>query len=64
MANEALSSTGASISVNGIDMYYEIHGSGYPLLLLHGFTGSRADLVSIFGSLAKKYQLIFLAICK
>jgi pimeloyl-ACP methyl ester carboxylesterase len=23
-------------SVNGLDMYYEIHGSGEPLVLLHG----------------------------
>jgi len=26
--------------VNGIEMYYEVHGEGEPLLLLHGFTGS------------------------
>lgn len=24
------------VSVNGLDMYYEIHGSGQPLVLLHG----------------------------
>src|SRR5947209_20249449 len=23
-------------SVNGLEMYYEIHGSGHPLVLLHG----------------------------
>ena len=27
-------------AVNGLDMYYEIHGDGAPLLLLHGGAGS------------------------
>jgi pimeloyl-ACP methyl ester carboxylesterase len=30
-------------TINGIQMYFEIRGQGYPLLLLHGFTGSSAD---------------------
>ena len=29
-------------AVNGLEMYYEIHGDGSPLLLLHG--GSGLDL--------------------
>ena len=28
--------TGEYASVNGIDLYYETHGSGRPLVLLHG----------------------------
>ena len=28
------------LSVNGLDMYYEVHGDGEPLLLLHGGAGS------------------------
>src|SRR5258705_12782855 len=28
------------VAVNGIDYYYEIHGTGEPLLLLHGGLGS------------------------
>ena len=28
-------------AVNGLDMYYEVHGDGPPLLLLHG--GSELD---------------------
>ena len=28
------------VSVNGLDMYYEAHGDGSPLLLLHGGSGS------------------------
>lgn len=32
-----------SVSVNGIDLHYEICGTGEPLLLLHGFTGCAGD---------------------
>ncbi len=28
--------TGSYVSVNGLEMYYEIHGTGRPLVLLHG----------------------------
>ena len=28
-------------AVNGLHMYYEVHGAGPPLLLLHGGSGSR-----------------------
>lgn len=47
-----------SLFVNGFDMYYQIMGQGKPLLILHGFTGSSADLVDMFGDLSKKYKLI------
>lgn len=30
------SSTGNYAKVNGLNMYYEIHGKGYPLVLIHG----------------------------
>lgn len=39
-------------------MYYEIHGEGYPLLLLHGFTGSGAGLVQEFKQLSSNHKLI------
>ena len=28
------------ISVNGVNYYYEVHGKGEPMLLLHGGLGS------------------------
>lgn len=46
------------ISIHGMDMYYEIHGEGEPLLLIHGFSGSGAGLSKLFKDLSKKYKLI------
>ncbi len=46
-------------AVNGLKMYYEIHGSGSPLVLLHG---GGSTITSTFGrvlpELAKKHQVI------
>jgi pimeloyl-ACP methyl ester carboxylesterase len=46
-------------TVNGLKMYYEIHGSGKPLVLLHG---GGSTIMSTFGrilpELAKKHQVI------
>ena len=36
---------GSYASVNGLNLYYEIHGSGQPLVLLHGGVG----LIEMFG---------------
>lgn len=47
-----------TIKINAIDMYYEIHGKGSPLLLLHGFTGSGAALVELFQDMIDEYQFI------
>ena len=49
---------GSYADVNGINLYYEIHGSGYPLILLHGGLGA----IEMFGpnlpALGKGRQLI------
>jgi len=34
---------GQTVPVNGIDLYYEVHGAGEPLVLLHGLTGCSGD---------------------
>ena len=47
------------VSANGIDYYYEIHGSGEPVLLLHGGLGS-IDMFAgnVLPALAKTRQVI------
>lgn len=45
--------------VNGIQMYYEIYGSGKPLVLIHGGGGSILfDFKEIISRLENKFQLI------
>jgi hypothetical protein len=46
--------------VNGIKLYYEIYGTGEPLLLLHGNNMSIASFHWQIPELAKKYQVIAL----
>lgn len=56
MLNNSVKNT---ITINdGIKIYYEIHGEGSPLLLLHGFTGSGANLLPLFRPLTRRHQLI------
>jgi len=49
---------GQTVSVNGIDLYYEIRGDGEPLLLLHGGGGIGANWELVFPSPPEKYRLI------
>ncbi len=44
--------------INEIDLYYEIHGKGNPLVLLHGFTGSSADWHPLINEWKQHFQLI------
>ncbi len=45
---------GRYAAVNGLRMYYEIHGTGRPLVLLHGAFG----LAQVYPGLAKDRQMI------
>ena len=47
---------GAYADINGLKMYYEIHGAGPPLLLLHGGTSHIPE--RWIGFLSKSYQVI------
>src|SRR5208283_2131251 len=44
--------------VDGLKMYYEIHGTGEPMLLLHGGLGSTAMFADMIPSLTKTRQVI------
>ncbi len=44
--------------VNGVEIYYEIHGSGKPLVLLHGGFGSIEMFGPVLAALAEKRQVI------
>lgn len=44
--------------VNGLNMYYEIHGSGESLILLHGGVGSTGMFSAIMPTLASSRQVI------
>lgn len=50
----ATSADGKYASVNGLKMYYEIHGTGRPLVILHGAFG----WATVFPALAKDRQVI------
>jgi pimeloyl-ACP methyl ester carboxylesterase len=50
--------TGEYAAVNGINLYYETHGSGRPLILLHGGLGSGEMFGPILPLLAKSHQVI------
>jgi pimeloyl-ACP methyl ester carboxylesterase len=49
---------GQYADVNGINLYYEIHGAGRPLVLLHGGLGSGEMFDPILPQLAEHHQVI------
>ncbi len=49
---------GSYASVNGLNMYYEIHGAGYPLVLLHGGLGTIEMVGEALVLLAKSRRVI------
>lgn len=50
--------TGKYADVNGIRLYYEIHGTGRPLVLLHGGLGAGSMFGANLTTLAKNHQVI------
>jgi pimeloyl-ACP methyl ester carboxylesterase len=50
---------GKYVNVNGLNMYYEIHGTGQPLVLLHGaFSAIGTSFGKVLPELAKTRQVI------
>jgi pimeloyl-ACP methyl ester carboxylesterase len=50
--------TGQYADVNGINLYYETHGTGRPLILLHGGLGSGEMFGPVLPLLAERHQVI------
>ena len=50
--------TGQYAQVNGINLYYETHGAGRPLILFHGGLGSGEMFGPILPTLAERHQVI------
>ena len=59
LMNTTTAQTGKYVTVNGLHMYYEIHGSGKPLILIHG---AASTIQTTFGrllpALAKTHKII------
>ena len=45
-------------SINGIKICYEIKGSGYPVILVHGFGSKKEDWIAQFGPLSERFKVI------
>src|SRR3979411_2942151 len=50
--------SGKHAEVNGINLYYETHGSGRPLILLHGGLGSGEMFGPVLPLLAAHHQVV------
>lgn len=48
----------AYIKLNDINLYYEVHGQGEPLVLISGFGADHLAWLSVIEALAKHYQTI------
>jgi pimeloyl-ACP methyl ester carboxylesterase len=49
---------GKTETLNGVELYFEVHGSGEPLILLHGFSGCSQDWAALIPDWSKHFQLI------
>src|SRR5271166_5294587 len=45
-------------TLNGEQIYFEVHGTGEPLMLLHGFSGSSQDWATAIQELGAQFQMI------
>jgi pimeloyl-ACP methyl ester carboxylesterase len=50
--------TGQYAEVNGINLYFETHGGGRPLILLHGGLGASEMFGPVLPTLAERHQVI------
>ena len=52
------SSQGEYAPVNGLELYYEVHGEGEPIILLHGGFGGVVEFSQLLPALAETRQVI------
>ena len=57
-APKQTTASGHSVQISNIEMYYEVYGTGKPLVLLHGFGGCTQNWHPFTDELSKYYQLI------
>ncbi len=48
----------AMVNINGADFYYELHGSGQPLVLIAGYTCDHTYWLPVLDYLSKHYQIL------
>src|SRR5882757_3336351 len=48
----------AKLNRSGVEIYYEVHGSGPPLILTHGYSSTSAMWQGQIEALSKRHQLI------
>jgi pimeloyl-ACP methyl ester carboxylesterase len=58
MTTNTSNSAGKYAAVNGINLYYEVHGTGKPLILLHGGFGTFEMFAALSPTLALNHQVI------
>jgi pimeloyl-ACP methyl ester carboxylesterase len=57
-AHRSVAARSSYASVNGLRIYYEVHGRGRPLILLHGGLGSTELLGGVLPALASTRRVI------
>lgn len=53
-----MAQTSGRVAVNGVDLYYEIHGEGSPLVMLHGGVNPSAFFGAPLAAMAQTHQVI------
>lgn len=48
----------ATLRIDGFDLYYEVHGEGYPLVLAHGVGGNHGSWFNQIPAFAGRYRTI------
>src|SRR5918999_1627117 len=59
MSASATATPTGSVDVNGVRLYYELHGSGEPLVLVHGSWGDARSWRFVVPGLAARHPAVF-----